>query len=238
MVQEEQLTPETEAVSPEEFAQVMEGRSQVYAFLSNALLKEFTVEQIEQLKTMGVPDTESALVKESFAKIRRYLSMGLGPDPRTDLAVDYARVFLSAGTYDGLTAEPYESVFTSEAQIMMQEARDEVVHIYRENHMDIDPELHMPEDHLGYELEFLSVLAERSAAAARDEGLESETLFALITTQKEFIDAHILNWIDPLIEKVDEFARLPLYPAIIRIVKGYAQEDTAMLGELLAEEQE
>ena len=52
-------------------------------------------------------------------------------DFANDLACDYARTFLAAGIYEGTAAVPYESVYTSETHLLMQEARDEVRAIFR-----------------------------------------------------------------------------------------------------------
>ena len=49
---------------------------------------------------------------------------------RQELAVDYARVFLCAGMYEQLMAPPYESVYTSEEHLLMQDARDSAVAFY------------------------------------------------------------------------------------------------------------
>lgn len=220
-----------ETVTPAEVAEFMDGREAFYRFLSHALLYEYTADQIEQLKGMGVPDVGSPEVEESFATIRRYLAVA-GADPRTDLAVDYARVFLSAGVYDGRTAEPYESAFTSEDHLVMQESRDDCVAIYRAEGVDVDPELHVPEDHLGFQFEFLAVMAGKCAAVLRDAEGEAAELARLLGVQVDFIDHHILNWLDELIEKVDEFAKLPFYPALMRIAKGYVVADRATLAEM------
>jgi putative dimethyl sulfoxide reductase chaperone len=223
-----------ESMTSEELAALMDSRAGFYRFASNALLHEFTEEQIAQLKTMIVNEEASEEMLSAFAKIKRYLAHA-GTDPRTDMAVDYARVFLSAGVYNGLTAEPYESVFTSEDQLMMQDARDDVVKVYRSQGIDVDPELHMPEDHLGLELDFISTTSARCAQLIRqaDEEQGDYTQAAeVVRVQRDFITNHILNWIDALIEKVDEFAKLPLYPAIMRIIKNQAQQDVCFLGEV------
>ncbi len=224
-----------ETMTSEELACAMDHTAEFYRFASNVLLHEFTKEQIAQLKAMGVPEDASAEAAEQFATIKRYLAH-CGADPRTDMAVDYARVFLSAGVYDGLTAEPYESVFTSEDNLMMQDARDEVVSIYRSQSVAVDPELRMPEDHLGLELDFVSTMASRAAQAIRDadaSGDSYEKAACAIRVQHDFIESHILNWIDQLIEKVDEFAELPIYPALMRIIKIQAQQDRAFLEEVV-----
>lgn len=202
-----------EMVTSEELAAMMDNRADFYAFASNFLLHEFTKEQIDQLRGMGVPVDAPAEMRDAFATVKRYLAH-CGADPRTDMAVDYAGIFLSAGVYDGLTAEPYESVFTSEDGLLMQDARDDAVAIYRAQGVAVDPELHMPEDHLGLELDFLSQMARRTACAIRESDASGESYAKaaeLVVVQLNFIERHILNWLDKLIEKVDEFAKLPLF---------------------------
>lgn len=222
-------------VSQEELEQLMDQRAAFYRFMGSALLHEFTVEQIEQLRTTKLAAfTEAAgslspEAKEVMQRAKRYLSHP-GVDPRTDLAVDYARVFLSAGVYDGLTAEPYESIFTSEDGLLMQDARDNAVRIYRENGVGVDPQLHMPEDHLGLELEFMASMAEKTKTAL--EADDSAEIARCIEVQRTFIADHLLNWLPALTEKVDEFAQLPLYPAIMRVIEGFLKEDDLFLADL------
>lgn len=225
---------EQEAITTAELAQAMEDRAGFYQFMSYVLLHEFTAEQIGQLKALGELGADGGAMAQEAATIRRYLARA-GADPRTDLAVEYARIFLSAGVYDGLTAEPYESVFTSEDHLLMQDARDEVVALYRAWEVDIDPELHMPEDHLGLEFEFMALLAQRTAEALVSAG-EAEDFAAvirLLEAQRDFLNDHILNWIDGLIAKVEEFAQLPLYPALMRLARAYMVDDEQLLQEIL-----
>lgn len=223
------IQPDREAMSVEELAQAMGERAAFYRFMGSALLHEFTDEQIGQLRAFGDLEADSDETRQAVADIRRYLARA-GADPRTDLAVDYARVFLSAGVYDGLTAEPYESVFTSDEHLLMQDARDDVVRRYRRFGVDVDPALRMPEDHLGLELDFMGILAERTAQALAAENLAQA--LELVEAQRSFLADHVLNWIDDLMEKVDEFAALPLYPALMRLARSFMADDEALLAEV------
>lgn len=210
----------------------MRARADFYRFLSDTLLHEFSAEQVAKFRDIRIDDSLDDGISAGFARIRRYLTTA-GADPRTDLACDYARVFLSAGVYEGLTAEPYESVFTSEDQIMMQDARDDAVRIYRENGVDVDPELRMPEDHLGLEFEFMAVMADKTEKALATRDISSESIQELLTTQCDFLEHHILNWIELLDEKVEEYAELPFYPAIMDVAESFVLDDKACLDALL-----
>ena len=127
----------------------------LYRFYSSAFLYELTPEQIELLAeaNLGADVTEGDESEEAqgYRWMRHYLAHR-GADARRDLAVDYARVFLGAGVYDGDTAVPYESVYLSKEGILMQESRDEVVACYRAAGFAVRGEMNVTEDHAGFEL--------------------------------------------------------------------------------------
>ena len=54
-------------------------------------------------------------------------------DSVTELAIDFVRTFIGHGVNAYSAAYPYESVYTSERRLMMQEARAEVLQTLREN---------------------------------------------------------------------------------------------------------
>ena len=54
----------------------------------------------------------------------------------TELAIDYVRTFIGHGVNGYSAAYPYESVYTSERRLMMQEARAEVLKTLRENRLE------------------------------------------------------------------------------------------------------
>ena len=88
---------------------------------------------------------------------------------RLELAVDFACSILAAGTYEERMATPYESVFTSESGLLMQEARDDVYRLMCEAHLGVKEELRTPEDHLSFECEFMAKLADRQAEVCKTD---------------------------------------------------------------------
>lgn len=236
-----------------------------YALLSSIFYLELTEEQIDGLAESGFsfPDDGSEM-GDACAALRRYLARR-GPSARQDLAVDYARIFLAAGVYEGETAVPYESVFTSPEGLMMQDARDEVVRVYRRCGLKVPRDLNVPEDHLAFELEFMGRLSGRIAEAlavgedavcevaepadaareaaepadaarevAEPENAALEVAGALMAEQLRFIDEHLLNWMPDLVRRVESFARLPFYPAMMAVAQSYLRENRAVLEEVLS----
>ena len=208
----------SEAGEAAELRTFFENAAAFYALLSNIFYLELTEEQIDGLAESGFafPDDGSE-VGDACAAMRRYLARR-GPDARQDLAVDYARVFLAAGVYEGETAVPYESVYTSPEGILMQDSRDEVVREYRRWGLAIPRDLNVPEDDLAFELEFMGHLrriadglgAEGAPATADDLGAEvgeggfADDVRAMMQAQATFIDEHLLNWVPRLLRACGE----------------------------------
>ncbi len=206
--------------------------------LASALYKELVPEQIDALNAANlggladaVDDTDMA---DGLRELGRYLARG-GANVRQDLAVDYARIFLAAGIQDGKAAIPYESVFTSPEGLLMQDSRDDVAKAYRSQGLEIDHSLNDIEDHITFELEFVANMCDKTAAAlGTGEELGGEQVQELLHVQVEFVDRHLLNWIDGLAQRVDKFAELAFYPAIMKVVKGALVEHRAVLVGLIA----
>ena len=122
----------------EELACLMDQRANTYMLLSRLYLKEIDDALLHELHDMLFPtSTGDGDVDEGYLLIATYLS-NLWTESLTELAVDYARSFLGNGVDAFAAAYPYESVYTSEKRLLMQDARDEVLAIYRSFGIDID----------------------------------------------------------------------------------------------------
>lgn len=207
-----------------ELSEFFGGCAETYRFLAQAFYKELNDEAIDVLVGSEWPEgTGNAHLDEGYALLRRYFAFGV-PDRRQQLAVEYARIFLAAGVYTKETrcAIPYESVYTSEEHIMMQESRDDVVVRFREDGFQVDPSLHEPEDHLSFELEYLQVMSERAlelAGRGDEAGLRRN-----MERQREFIELHLLNWLPTLREVAAKFATLPFYTGLLLVAQGALEQ--------------
>ena len=157
----------------------MEPRAHLYSLLSRLYRVEVDAPLLEKLKGLSFPAAANETLSEGYAMLTAYLA-NCGEGTLDDLAVDYATVFLAAGSADGQAAIPCESIYTSPKKIFMQEAWEDVCRIYAEKgltkssrHSDL------MEDHLALELEFMATLVKR-----RDPKAE-----------QAFIEQHLLNWL-------------------------------------------
>ena len=219
-------------ITKQEFTGYLAASEQTYTFLSQMLFRELNKEAIAALKGQEWPiETGNETLNRGYAQVRRFFNFA-STDIRTQLAVEYARVFLAAGVFgsDKMTAVPYESVFTSEGHLMMQASRDDVVRRFAADGFKVNPDLHEPEDHLAFELEYVAHM-NRKAAELVEAG-DAEALAANVARQVEFIDAHLLNWVGNLYETARDYAKTTFYTGMLLVVLGAAEQSRDLLAEV------
>lgn len=212
------------------YLEEQEFRATVYGLLSRIFRTEVDQAFYDALAAFCADEAlagEAAPFSEGLARMRGYFA-NAGLNPLTDLAVDYARVFLGAGIADGSAAYPYESVYTSKEGLMMQEARDEVLAMYRAWGLGRLDNLVEPEDHLAFELEFMMFLVqqEAEAAVAGDEERTAEAREA----QAVFVRDHLNRWTGKLFADVDRYGETGFYKAAALMTREFLAAETALLG--------
>ena len=202
-----------------------------YRFLSQALFKELNEEAIAALAEQDWPrETGNPHLDLGYAYLRRYFHFSAG-DRRTQLACEYARVFLAAGIYgkNKSVAVPNESVFTSPEGQIMQESRDQVLRIFAEDGFKVDPNLHEPEDHLSFELEYLAHMSERGAQLLLDADIAG--VKRNLKRQGSFIKEHLLNWLPKLTSCARTYAKLSFYLGLLEVATGSLEQSWDYLKE-------
>jgi anaerobic sulfite reductase subunit A len=208
-------------------------RENLYRLLARFYRIEIDEIFLDQLKAMTFPEEcDDADLSEGYGLLAGWL---LRPteDPLTDLAVDYARVFLGAGIFEGRVAYPYESVYTSSERLIMQEARDQVLAVYRAKGLDRISTFEVPEDHVSIELEFMSHLCResREALAADDPARAVVSL----REQKEFFEQHPGKWVPTFCSDIEGCATTDFYLAVAKITRGFLNMEHAIIDELIDE---
>lgn len=216
----------------EEIEEFFAAGEETFGFLAQVFFKELSAEVIAELAAAEYPrENGNESLDRGYSLVRRYFNFA-ATDKRTQLACDYARIFLAAGVYTKETrnAIPYESVFTSVEHLVMQEARDEVVRHFRRDGFKVDPELHEPEDHLAFELEYLASMSAK-ARALLAEG-KTDALVVNLEHQAHFIDHHLLNWIGELNEVAQAHAKTTFYPGMLFVAQGALEQTRQTLDDL------
>ena len=208
-------------------------RENLYRFLGRLYKIEVDQPLLDQMKSMvfpaeGGPDE----LVQGYRMLGDYLKSP-GLDPLTDLAADYAKVFLGAGITEGDVAFPYESVYTSPERLIMQDARDQVLAHYRSKNLNKAETLLVPEDHIALELEFMAYLCATTQAAIKNQDIDA--VVASLDEQKYFLEKHLLNWTTPFCNDVQKCAETNFYKGLSQITSGFLAMDQALLEEMIAD---
>lgn len=203
-------------------------RASFYRFLASVFLHELTDRQIEAIATTRFPH-DGSTITQGYELIAEYLKHR-DTGTRQQLAVDYAHVFLGAGSYDRLTAPPYESVYTSEENLLMQDARDGALAYYRAEYLDLPAENTTPEDHVGYEMQFMATLVERTHEALLSG--EDQRFAPLISVQNSFFNEHLAHWLPMFANDIDKHCKTGFYHGIALLVCGLLEVERPIIDEL------
>ncbi len=207
-----------------------EMRAQTYGLLARLFREEVDEETLRELQGMRFPtSTGNSKVDEGYHQLYDYLKCAW-QDSVTDLAIDFVRTFIGHGVNGYSAAYPFESVYTSERRLMMQEARAEVLEILRENGLK-SGEWNEGEDHIALELEFMQRLCLRTAELLHQG--DEDAAIEQLRTQREFVQAHLLNWLPLLVTDMRRFSRTLFYQGLAQLSIGFVEEDATVLTELL-----
>ena len=209
--------------------------AETYRFLSQVFFKELNLEAIEELAVADYPsDTGNAHLDEGYRLVRRYFSFS-ATDRRTQLACEYARVFLAAGVFtkERQTAVPYESVFTSEEGLLFQDSYHEVYRLYRQNSVRKSPGYDFPDDHLSYLCEFQALLARRAVRSL--EANDAECALEQVRLSQHVLHDHILSWFDDFEELALHLVKTRFYRGVLKMSKGFFLFDAEVLADMAEE---
>lgn len=211
--------------------ELMRARASIYRMFASLYFKELTLDQMRSLADSDLScfeELDPAIaegIRDMTSAVRHAHEVA-----REDLATDYAHTFLSAGsTKNEKRACPFESVFTSDQGLLMQEARDEVYRLMLAEHVEPDGRLHVPEDHISFECEFMAVLGERAieALAAGDE----QEAVRLLEAQRSFHAEHLENWIGAFCDAVLACCRTRFYGGMAKMTRSFVHLDAELMDE-------
>ena len=217
-----------------ELAALNEQRAGTYRLLASLFRQQVDdcfERQLREVRWPARTGNESA--DEGYRLIACYLSrtpVGF----TTELAQDFLRCFTGQGMNTFSAAYPFESVHTSEKRLLMQDARDEVMAIMRSEGVEKHPDFSDSEDHVSVELEFMAVLAQRTADAL--VAGEEQNAVRLLTCQANFLSDHLLNWAPRFTQDMRRFAKTDFYRGLSQVLEGFLEEDDAFLTASLIEE--
>lgn len=218
--------------------QGLSDRAASYRLFSRLFLKPLTAEEIESLAAMNLEKnlenlSDANLLAEGLNDMGRGLHRRHTGTVR-QLSTDYTMAFDGVRSHNGLVATPYASVFagsiTGEKAVLYQEPRARDLHAYRSERIHVDPSLHLPEDHISFELSFMADLSDKIGAAFTDDN--SQEALRLIDSSLDFLHNDILNWYKPFYELSLNLIETRFYRGVLKATFGYLLNDVVVLQDL------
>ena len=219
----------------QELARDVRERALTYSFLARVLSDdEVGTDFLAQL-AQDVPETGTEL--DAYAK---GLSGRDLEEARTELAADHASTLL------GMSARPvspFESGYTSEKHLMMQDSRDQVVDAYAREGFAKAKEYHVPEDHISLELDFMAGLGNR-AANAIDKVLSGEVSEPqagsdplaeaehAMNVQLDFLEKHLLVWTPTFCDELEKRSSTQFYRGVAQMLRTFLEQEREYLAHL------
>jgi TorA maturation chaperone TorD len=226
-----------DALSDEDLGDLIkltEQRGATYSFLGRLYRLEIDQPLLDELRGMRFPArTGNSKVDEGYRLIATYLSNVWG-DSLTELSVEFSRVFIGHGVDAFSAAYPFESVYTSEKRLLMQDARDEVLAIYRSAGLGKQPSWKEGEDHIALEMEFMQILCQRAVEALKKA--DEDGAWTLFTSQLDFLSDHLAAWVPMMTADMKRFAKTEFYQGLARLTEGFLETDVEFLEDLVREE--
>lgn len=218
----------------EQLKEVLESRASFYEMLSYLYFKPLTQIHIDMMA--DVDFSAYADISEGFADglndMTRYLAKK-NTGTRQELAVDFTSAFAGTKAYEGKTAVPYKSVFTSEEGLLYQTGHQEVFRMYKNSAVKKRRGLDYPDDHLSFMCEFEAFLSRR-VSRTLDAGEYGKALKDL-EVSRVFLDTHILSWFDDFVAIANLILKTRFYRGVLKITKGYLELDGQTMLDLISD---
>lgn len=221
----------------DEIAIVLAGRSYTYQLLKQVfghepsvhllktVLNEFTWEVLELFLD------EECLVpyKELFAELNKAV---LADSDATISRLKSEYVYLLIGP-DKLPAPPWESVYVNKARVIFQESTLKVRKAYLEHQLLPAEYPHVADDHIAIELDFMAKLG-KMCQDYFEAGDIPQTR-KILTDQRDFLQNHLLVWIDEFAQQIQNSKTHHFYPPMASLTAQLLRTDLSIIEELLKE---
>jgi TorA maturation chaperone TorD len=115
----------------------------------------------------------------------------------------------------------------------MQDARDEVLAIYRSAGLGKKSTWKESEDHISLEMEYLQILCQRTVDALKKG--DEDAASARLQDQRSFLVDHLAAWVPMMTADMRRFAKTDLYQGLSYLTEGFLETDVEFLEDILSE---
>lgn len=217
-----------------ELLELTQQRAATYGFLSRLYRREIDQVLLDEIMEMRFPaSTGNTNVDKGYLLIVTFLGK-VWENSITELAIDYSKTFIGHGVDAFSAAYPFESVYTSEKRLLMQDARDEVLEIFRKAGLVKQTGWKESEDHISVEMEYIIILCNRTIEAL--EKGDEDKAFDLLMNQRKFLIDHLIAWTPMLTIDIKRLAKTDFYKGLAWLTDGFLETDLQFLTDILCED--
>lgn len=209
-------------------------RSQLYSFLANSFLKVMTAESslgldpgfwlelAEDAQLSHATDNKLRPALVGLSEVAQQLS-DLSPEKAVErVAVEYTRLFIGPPEP---AAPPWETLYRQGGTVLFGQPTFDMRQLLAQEGYQASKEAHQFEDHLGFELLYLALRADRFAGELEADPSIDQTAWA--QEQASFINAHPLSFIDAMREKAAEAGGVGYYVGLLDLTKALLDLDAS-----------
>ncbi|WP_304853879.1 TorD/DmsD family molecular chaperone [Adlercreutzia caecimuris] len=209
-------------------------RSYLYALFGKVFSGEPDGTLVQTLSDTNTLDALEEYSSESVAlgELRDYLrglSAFVGDEAAIDRArSEFTRVLIGPATLPALCwGSPYES----KDPALFQRGTLEVREAYERNGLVPSRILHVPDDHLALECNFMAEMGRRCITLF--EAGQLDALTESIKVQKSFLDKHMLDWVPLYASGLERSGKAPFYSQLASGIAELVRLGSTFLGEVL-----
>lgn len=213
-----------------EWAKLAESRSKNYWFLARFYLERpesCFLSDLSSSITASMESEANASLMQMSDEIRRIQGDGTAS---TALGVEYTRLF--RGIEEGYgPPPPYESVYRENR--LMGDSTMDVMRHYQASGFGIIDETAGPQDHLGVELKFMSLLCFNEHEAWSKDDMTGA--IQIIQRQRSFLKEHLMAWVPAYCDRIMEESRQAYYSSVAKLTLDTIRAELSLLDELSRE---
>lgn len=227
------MSEEIKSIQMIELKDIMSTRQWLYDFLGKSFYMEPEIHRFKEaseakvfyqlLNEVGENNQGIYLLSHFISNIEEIFESQID-----DLKSEYNRLFIGP---NHLPAPPWESVYLSKEKIMFDEHTLAVRDFYKKWQVVTKNKNKEPDDHIGFELEFMSILIGKSIKALNEANMESFS--STIIGQKKFLESHPLTWIDTFSSKLSNNTNHPFYKGLALFTPEYLKMDIELLKDII-----
>lgn len=218
------------------WAEVWSFRELLYSFFANQLLEPIQEEKkemvTEQFWRQFPLEAANGQIMSGLEKLVNCTSKLDEQDIIKSIEkvnVEYTELFIGPGVPK---APPWESFYNTRKKLFFGTTAFVMKDLLNKQGLESKHSGRQPEDHLGLELLYLTVLTEQMHNQDRQSQVN------IIRDQLAFMDEHLLSWIPNLYDDAKNNGSLGFYSGFIEMIWGILLWDKELLEEFLAENEE